>query len=218
MTKTIGIENHWKSKGLYQEHILVKQYQQERKIQTLQDLPSLSREKVHYYWKKAVNVIDHPGEWWLAGSYVTGSYIDHTTPKEVIRAFSLMGIKPAFESDVDFYVPGFRGVIRRTFFDIIGFNRKGENKILLGMAKKTEQIQVITIPPIVNDLPSWDWSKFPEEDIPQLQKAFKEDDQSTMITLHNRHKLSTNSFCCNGGKVLLYNVEQFLKSIEDETV
>lgn len=209
-----GIDKLWKQKGLYREFLLVQQYKQTRKVRSFNELPAPSRDKIFYYWKKAVRLLDYKGEWFLAGSYTTGSYIDCTTPQEVRAAFHKMGEKPAFESDVDFYIPGFRGLITKPFFDIIGFNRKREKTILMGVSKDSEKIEVIHIPPIVNDLPAWDWSKFPDEKIPELKRAFEDDNQSAMITLHNQYKLSDNNFCCSGGKVLLYNVGKFLKENE----
>ena len=86
------------------------------------------------------------------------------------------------------------------------------------MGKKTEHIQTITIPLIANDQPVWDWSGFPKDRIPDLKTAFEKQDQSAMITLHNKYRLSENSFCCSGGNVLLYNVEKFIKTLKDETV
>jgi len=211
-----GILNHWKVRGLEDQFQIVRAYQEDRKIQSFHDLPSTSREKILYYWGLARDLVPGRTDWHLAGSYVNGTYIDQTTPPEVRSAFFKMGLKLPFESDVDFYLPSFRGLIRKTLFDIIGFNRRKEKFIL--MPKKETDIQVITIPPIVNDLPPWDWSGFPDEKIPDLIQAFESKNQSTLITLHNEFKLSENSFCCSGGKVLLYNVEQFIKSLDDETI
>jgi len=125
----MNLLEYYSKKGLGEEYKLWQMYVHLRQIHSFEELPVGSQERI----KKALKLVlsrfnDTPV--YLTGSYVNGCYRDHTTPKNIIDAYSKMYNKRRIYSDIDLWVPNNKERIKISYnCEIIPEYRTG--KILL---------------------------------------------------------------------------------------